>query len=325
MVLTALPDPFRLAVLPTPLVRARGLEHALGAGPIWVKRDDLTGFAAAGNKARPLEYLLGDALARCADVLVATGAAGSNFCAAAAVAARVAGLDCALLHPGSEPATPPLTVRLSRAAGATLTFDPSLARAGLDDAVQQHADRLRVGGSRPYAVPRGGATALGAVGFARAAHELAAQCAELGLERCTVVLPTGSGGSQAGLVAGCADEGLPLRVVGASVSRPVAAMRARVLELACACARLLGTPQPREADVDVRDAIGDGFGHPSAADRHSALIALTSEGLLLDDTYTAKAMTVLRELVGEQHDPIVFWHTSAGVKLGAHLTGDRQP
>ena len=86
-----------LACLPTPLVPAPRLAEILGSGPLWIKRDDLTGFAVAGNKARALEYLLGDALDNGCDVLVAAGSVSSNFCAAAAVAARRCGLDCELL------------------------------------------------------------------------------------------------------------------------------------------------------------------------------------------------------------------------------------
>ncbi len=96
---------FRLAALPTPLIRAPGLAEVLGAGELYVKRDDLTGFAFAGNKARPLEFLLAAALADGADTLVTGGAPGSNFCAAAAAAARRAGLRCELVIAG--PPRPP--------------------------------------------------------------------------------------------------------------------------------------------------------------------------------------------------------------------------
>lgn len=317
----ALPDRLPLAILPTPLVRATGLERALGAGPIWLKRDDLTGLGVAGNKARPLEFLLGDALAHGADVFVATGAPGSNFCAAAAVAARVAGLDCVVLHPGAEPAQPPTTMRLSRTAGATLRFDPSLTREDLDTAVHHLASELRAQGRRPFAVPRGGATAVGAVGFAMAAAELGTQCAERGIGPCTVVLPTGSGATHAGLLAGCVGNGLATRVVGASVSRPVEQMSATVLALAQDCARLLGTPPPYAADVHLQDAVGDGFGVASAADRDSAALALAHAGLLLDDTYTAKAMTLLRSLAADRPGPFVFWHTG-GVPSALSALGE---
>lgn len=305
----SLPDRFSLAILPTPLIRASRLERAIDAGPVWVKRDDLTGMAIAGNKARPLEFLLGDALAQGCDTFVATGSARSNFCASAAVAARLAGLRCVILHPGGEPSPAPTTVQLSRATGASLHFMPSLEREDLDLEVRLLAEQLRLEGLRPYAVPRGGATSVGVVGFALAASELADQCIERGIESCTVVVPTGSGATQAGLLLGSFDSDLPIRVVGASVSRPIEEMRETVLALARAGARTLGTPPPKAADVDLRDAVGPGFGLPSNEDRASADLGLRSEGLLLDPTYTAKAMTVLRALITERPGPFVFWHT----------------
>ena len=300
----------RLATLPTPLHRAARLEQALGAGPLYVKRDDLTGFAVAGNKARPLEFLLGAALTQDCDVLVAAGSPSSNFCAAAAVAARVAGLDCELLFPGPPPTAPSVNVELARAAGARLWFDAVPTREGLDDAVLRHADVLRDAGRRPYPLPRGGATAVGALGYAHAAAELDEQCRAAGFTPRTVVVPTGSGGTQAGIVAGQAAFGLPWRVVGASVSRPASSVKDRILVLAKDCAAMIGPDQPTEADVDVRDCRGAGFGVAGAADRATAAMALRTEGLLLDDYYGAKAMTLLRNLLaGGASTPAVYWHT----------------
>jgi D-cysteine desulfhydrase len=299
----------RLATLPTPLVRAPGLERALGAGPIYLKRDDLTGFGIAGNKTRALEFLVGAARAAGADVLVAAGSPTSNFCAAAAMAASTAGLDCDLLFPGAPPAGA-VNVELARASGARLLFHAAATRDQLDDAVRGHADALRDCGRRPYAVPRGGATEVGAVGYALAARELAQQCDEAAVELRTVVVATGSGCTQAGLVAGQVGFGLPWRVVAASVSRPVDATRELVLSLSRACAQRLGLPAPGPGDVDVRDLRGPGFGVPSATDRESALIALRHEGLLLDHTYTAKALSLLRALLTDASTaPVAFLHT----------------
>jgi D-cysteine desulfhydrase len=299
-----------LAVLPTPLVRAPGLERVLDCGPIYVKRDDLTGFGVSGNKARPLEFLIGDALAQGADVLVAAGAPSSNFCAAAALAARIVGLDCHLLFPGPPPTTSSANVELARAAGARLCFDVVATRGELDAAVVAHAESLRSLGRRPYAVPRGGATAVGATGFACAAREIAEQCGGIGITPEVVVVATGSGGTQAGLVAGKVGFDLPWQVVGASVSRPADDMADLVLKLSRDCADGLGLARPGAADIDVRDLIGPGFGMASTEDRHSARLALHHEGLLLDEFYGAKAMTLLRRLLEAGcPTPVVFWHT----------------
>jgi D-cysteine desulfhydrase len=292
------------------LTRAPRLERALDAPPIWVKRDELIGFATAGTKARALEFLIADAQASGADRVVVTGSPSSNFCAVAALAAAAAGLGCDVLYSGAAPAPRPLTVRLATAAGARLCFDPSLGREELDATVIAYAAELTSSGTRAYPVPRGGATAVGALGCAYAARELAVQCAEQHLHPAAVVVATGSGGTHAGLVVGQVWFGLSMRVIGASVSRPVDQARAHVLAVAQRCACLVGTTQPRPSDVDIRDTVGPGFGVASDDDRRSAEMALNYEGLLLDDTYTAKAMTLLRQLVRAGIDgPIVFWNT----------------
>ncbi len=307
-----------LAALPTPLLHARGLESVLDAGPLYIKRDDLTGLGVAGNKARALEFLIGAAIADASDVFVAVGSPSSNFCAAAAMAARVAGMDCDLLFPGKAPSVPSVNVELARAAGARLHFDAVATRDELDDAVLEHADVLRAEGRRPYAVPRGGATPVGGLGYAYAAQELTGQCDRAGIAPRTVVVATGSGGTQAGLIAGQVGFGLPWRVIGASVSRPVEGVADHILRTARACAAAIGPGQPTANDIDVRDSRGAGFGLASADDRVSSRLALEHEGLLLDDCYGAKAMTLFRALLAAgAPTPAVFWHTGG---LAAALT-----
>ena len=176
------PPRINLVALPTPLERMHRLEAVLQAGPLYVKRDDLTGFGVAGNKARALEYLMGAALDGGADVLVAAGSPSSNFCAAAALAAATVGLDCDLLFPGTPPTTPSVNVELARATGARLLFGVVGTREELDDAVLDHANALRAEGRRPYPLPRGGATPVGAIGYVYAARELAEQCDRAGIQ-----------------------------------------------------------------------------------------------------------------------------------------------
>jgi len=301
---------FPLAVLPTPLRRAPRLEEALGAPPIWVKRDDLVGFALAGNKARKLELLVADALGRSCDVLLTGGGPGSNHCQATAAAARVAGLGCRLVLYGDEPASSPANLRLSRAFGAQVSFTGDPERSSVDPVLESLTQDVRAGGQTPYAIPRGGATALGAAGYAFAAEELAAQLSEESVEPAAIVVANGSSGTQAGLVAGASALGMPWRIVGASTSRPPEESRRRVLELATGCAALLEVPPPTPDRVEVQDARGPGYGRPSPEAVEATALAARTEGLLLDPVFTAKAMATLMRLVREGLDgPVVFVHT----------------
>lgn len=314
----------RLAVLPTPLVEEPRLARALGLRSLHVKRDDLTGFAVAGNKARQLEQLLAEACDQGADTLVTGGTAGSNFVQAAAAGAAWAGLSCSLVlagPPQAADAHPNLAAALAWGAQVHWTGDPD--RAGVDPALGRLASRLAGRGRHPYVVPRGGANATGATGYRLAVDELVAQLhAELAAGPApVVVVSTGSGGTQAGLVAGAVAHDRPFRVVGASVSRGPEEVAGRVLALAAEVAGRRGEPAPSTCDVRLLDARGPGHGLAGPEGDVAADLALRTAGLVLDPVYTAKALAALPAAAGNA--PAVFWHTGglldavAGLLAGA--------
>ena len=292
-----------LALLPTPLVDAPRLAEALGVTSLLVKRDDLAGFAVAGNKARQLELLLAEA--GDADVLVTGGTAGSNFVQATAAAAIFAGLHCVLVlagPPQRRDAHPNLAAATAWGAEVRWTDDPD--RGSVDAGIDRAAAELTAQGHRPYAVPRGGANATGATGYRLAVDELVGQLARA---RPTVVVATGAGGTLAGLVAGVVAHGRQLRVIGASVSRPAEEVAARVLFLARQVAERRGEELPTDTDVQVVDARGPGHGIAMPAGNLAAATALRTAGLVLDPVYTAKALAILPSVVGG--GPALFWHT----------------
>ena len=317
----SLPPRTRLAVLPTPLVPAPRLADALGLGDLYIKRDDLTGFAFAGNKARPLEFLVAGAVSEGADTLLTGGAPGSNFCAATAAAAQREGLACHLVLAG-DPAPPGPALSLALAWGATVTWTHDADRASVDRGLPQAAQALAGRGRRPYLIPRGGATALGAAGYFLAASELAGQLADHGVRAARVVVAVGSGGTLAGLTAGTAALGRPWTLAGASVSRPAAEMSRRVLGLAAECLALLAPGSGvvvTGADVEIADLRGPGHGLPSAEGAAAAAQAVRTEGLMTDPVYTAKALS----LVARQQaaGPVVFWHTGGMLDVVAAARG----
>ena len=297
-----------LANLPTPLVRATRLERALRCPPLYIKRDDLTGFALGGNKVRKFEYLLGQARHEDCAVLVTGGGPGSNHCMTAAAAARVADMECVLVLYGTPPRHPSPTLALSRQFAARVRFTGEDDRASVDRRLTVVADEFERQGRRPYVIPRGGASPVGSMAYAQALDEITAQLARQQIEPEVMLVATGSCGTQAGLLAGTIAGNLPWRVVGASVSRPVDECVTRIETLTRACADWLGTRHPRADEVIVMDARGPGFGRVSEPGERLARLAAETEGILLDPVYTAKALARLPEL----HDvtgPIVFWHT----------------
>jgi len=297
-------------------VPAPRLAAALGlAGRLLVKRDDLTGFAVAGNKARPLEVLLADARAARATVLVTGGAAGSNFVAAATAAAAYAGLPAVVVCAGTEPEREHPNLAATRYWGARVLFTGDPDRGSVDSGIEQAVARLAASGERPYPIPRGGATARAAAGFHWAAAELAAQLAATGVKGAPVVVLTaaGSGGTLAGLLSGTVALGRPWRLAGVAVSRPPGETRQRVMDMAAGCARQFGTQPPGPDDLQVADGRGPGHGEASAAGRLAANLALRNAGLVLDPVYTAKALAALPQVlgpaVGDPSQVTVFWHT----------------
>ena len=326
---------FELAALPTPLHETPRLAKAIGLhGRLLVKRDDLTGFAVAGNKARPLEFLVAEALERGADVLVTGGAPASNYCQAAAAAAAFAGLDCVLVYAGSPGRVAGVSGGHPNCAAAShwgaetrWTGDPD--RASVDAGIERVADELSRAGRTPFTTPRGGASAVGTLGFHLAARELHDQLAGPAI----VVVAAGSGGTIAGLVSGAAALGRDLRIRGASVSRPPDETRERVLRLACAGSDLLGTRPPAATDVVIEDARGAGHGIPSAEGERAAAIALRTAGLVLDPVYTAKALGALPRILGEQREDPAPDHcflayrgaARCGRRMGANMTHDGLP
>ena len=307
---------------PTPLVRTTRLEERLGRGPLLVKRDDLSGFAVAGSKTRPLEYLLAGAVADGYDTLVVGGVATSNFCQGAAVAARTAGLDCHIVLPGEPPAPAAANLAVALACGARISFSGG-PRAELDGRIGERAAELNRAGRSAVAVPRGGASALGCLGFARAARELSDQLAALGHDQARVVLAVGSGASIAGLAVGAGLIDAGWTITGVSVSRPLPALSSHVRALVDGCAGLLGGTGRDAVAPSLLQAPGGLHGEPksSTADEHAAaLLALESEGLLLDADYTAPAFAIALRQLEQEGPPVVFWHTGGLVAaIGAFL------
>jgi D-cysteine desulfhydrase len=309
----------RLAALPTPVVPAPRLSDRLGV-EVWVKRDDLTGVGLGGNKARKLEFLLGDPQAKGADALITGGGPGSNHIQITAAATAGLGIDCHLVLYGKAPDDEPINLAVARRLGAQVVFTDDPDRSSVDAGIEATAAELRSKGRRPYLVGRGGATPVGCLGYVEAAFELDAQLEDLGLQPSHLFLATGSCGTHAGLVLGQALTNAPWQLVGATVSRSVTECVERIGGLARQAANSVGA-ELNEPTIDVRDAIGPGYGKASREGREAAKIAASTEGLLLDPVFTAKAMWVLvtEARAGLLPGPVVFLHTGG---TGGLMGGD---
>jgi len=308
-----------LASTPTALQETPRLAHALGVDRLLVKRDDNTGLALGGNKARKLEYLVADAVAGGADVLVTVGGPQSNHCRATAAAARVAGLEAQLVFTGPAIEAVQGNLVLDQLLGATWTFaSPGQPAA---ERMAELAAQLRAAGRRPYVIPSGGSNGIGALGYVRGAFELAAQLAERGLRPGYVVCAAGSCGTLAGLTLGLALSGSEAQVVGVSVSTSLSDRVARTREVMAESCSHLGIDLPDAAPLIWDQYVGAGYGMPTDLSRRALDMAAHTEGLILDPVYTAKAFG---GLIGEveagrvrRDDLAVFIHTGGTPALFA--------
>jgi D-cysteine desulfhydrase family pyridoxal phosphate-dependent enzyme len=299
--------PFPLAVTPTPLQPMDRLGHALGMAPgqLLVKRDDLTGLAGGGNKARKLGFLVGDALAAGCDTLITGGAAQSNHVRMTAAAARAAGLHCTAVLGGEAPAVDEGNLVLDRLLGLDIVWVGAYDGFQIEQEIAETAMRLRAEGRNPYEIPLGGASPVGTLGYVEAADELCHQLPGGAI----VYTATGTGGTQAGLVVGF---GHHERVRGVDVGA-LDDVEARIGTLVPGVASLAGRSLPQGRVHLDREHVGPGYGARTDGAREALELCARLEGIILDPVYSAKAMAAL---ITDQRagripagQTIVFLHT----------------
>ncbi len=313
----------RLCSWPTPLEECPRLSATLGGPHLWVKRDDLTGLGLGGNKVRKLEYLLGDAIHRGADTIITTGALQSNHARLTAAACRRLGLDVVLVLGGPKPEPPAQgNFLLDRLFGARIVRVPDDEDETINPAMEEVARELEVKGLHPYIVPMGGSNAVGALGYVAAALEIAGQAQAEGISFDHLFVTTGSGGTQAGLVAGAALYLPGTQVHGVAISETAEAKARKVDRQVLALAAHLGLRSPAMPPALVHGGyVGEGYAIPTKAGWEAILAAARTEGLVLDPVYTGKALSGLAGLIREGALPatskVLFVHTGGSPGLMA--------
>jgi L-cysteate sulfo-lyase len=316
-----------LAHLPTPLEPLDRLSKRLGGPNLWIKRDDCTGLALGGNKTRKLEFLIADALGKDADTIITAGGIQSNHVRQTAAAAAKYNLDCHLVLNRNVPRDDPHyavtgNIQLDRLLGATVHIHP----AGSDRTLEMTklAGGLISDDRRPYIIPLGGSNPLGALGYAAAAAELAAQADALDLRIDHLVHACSSGGTQAGLVAGFHAGANAIKVIGVDIGNEAAVVRATTLALADACAAMIAPVNGSLAAlVEVAEGHGgEAYGLPTAQMQAAVELVARLEGIVLDPVYTGKAMAGLIAMIEAGRfgpkDNVVFLHSGGAPGLFAY-------
>ncbi len=327
MSLTAFPK-VSLGHFPTPIEPMTRLGEALGGYQLFIKRDDCTGLATGGNKTRKLEYLLGDAQAQGATVLLTAGGLQSNHARQTAAAAARTGLKCELFLE-EVPGTPEQNyhdngnILLDSLLGATIHHHE--ADAPLMRNMLARAATLKEQGEVPYIIPVGGSNGIGALGYVACALEIVQQACDMNLHFDAVVVGSGSAGTQAGLQAGFALAEVDIPVIGINVSTDEQSQKQKVKAVLEECYPLLNlAPLPDTAIQCLDSYFYPSYGVPNDKTLEAIKLLAQTEGLLLDPVYTGKAMAGLLDLIGQKklgrQQNILFLHTGGQTGLFAYTS-----
>ncbi|MGJ9459553.1 D-cysteine desulfhydrase [Oceanobacillus sp. CF4.6] len=311
----------------TPIEKLNRLSEGLEGPSIYLKRDDLLGLAAGGNKTRKLEFLVADALDKGADTLITAGGIQSNHCRLTLAAAIKENMKCILvLEEGISNIEDPDfngNFFLYHLLGAeNVIVVPN----GVDlmAEMQRKADELTEQGRKPYVIPVGGSNVVGATGYAACAQEIMTQSFEQGLKIDAVVCVSGSGGMHAGLIAGLYGNQTGIPVIGINVSRGKSEQEEKVSQLVKDTADHIGISNniPDEAILCFDEYMGPGYALPTPEMVEAVQVFAREEGVLLDPVYTGKAAAGLIDLIKQgyfrKEDNILFVHSGGSPALYAN-------
>ncbi|MFD9889923.1 1-aminocyclopropane-1-carboxylate deaminase [Amycolatopsis sp. NPDC059027] len=314
---------FPLLFGPSPVHPLERLTARLGGASIWAKREDVnSGIAFGGNKTRKLEFLVADALATGADTLISIGGVQSNHTRQVAAAAARAGLKAVLVQESWVDWHDPLydrvgNIQLSRILGADVRLVDAEFGIGFKESWENAVAEVEAAGGRPYPIPAGASDhRLGGLGFANWLVELQRQEAELGIFFDTIVVASGTGSTQAGMIAGAALDDRPRRILGIDITAKPAETRDAVTRIARNTAELIGARTIEDADVLLDERYHAGvYGIPDESTVDAIRTLARLEGVITDPVYEGKSMAGLIDLVRTGEIP-----RDANV-LYAHLGG----
>lgn len=318
-----------LVAAPTPLEAEPNLSTALGGPQILVKRDDLTGLVFGGNKVRELEFFVGDALAKGADIFVAGGGVGqSNHARQCAAAALRAGIHpVVVLRHGPTGTAPTGNLLITRLLGADIhwtTDDPEIRdRGAMATTMDRIAQEYREQGYHPY-VLYSSVHPLGALGYVECALELAEQIGNMANTGTEVsIYVTSMGVTHVGLALGLALLGIPWKITGVGWRPLMEGLPEQLSTLADQTAELLCVNNPLSpADFTTLDFGGPVYGVPGPDALEALVLCARTDALLLDPAYTAKGMAGLisqiRNGTENESATVVFVHTGGLPALFAY-------
>ncbi len=299
---------------PTRIEFLKSVTAHLNGPKIYMKRDDLIGEALGGNKVRKLEYLLADALAKNADIIMTTGGPQSNHCRITAGICAKLGLKCVLVIGGAGKYEYEGNLLLDRIFGAEVVFSGTRDFDAIPAIMEELAESYRKQGRRPYIIPLGGANGIGALGYLEAYLEIQEQMKAAKIQFSSITVANGSGGTQAGLETGKLLAGGEAEIIGISVLFKKAKISNIVFKDIYEALDVLGISGKKPGGINVFDEyIGKGYAIPTPLTLEAIKLIGSTEGIVLDPVYTGKAFGGLMDLIEKKKfskkDNVLFIHT----------------
>lgn len=309
-----------IAPLDTPVDRCERLRQAVPGMPeVYVKHDEYIGSLVWGNKMRKLEYCYAEALRMGADTILTCGGIQSNHARITAQTAGRFGFEVVLVLNGVIPAKPTANLLINRKMGVSIHYVGSRQERSVKMQVVQ--EELEKSGKKVYPIPLGASDEIGSLGFVKAMEELNRQEKTMAIPFDYIFHSSSSGGTQAGLEVGKRLFGVKAQIIGVSADNSVSEIREEVMLAAGPVQERLKMKTkilPEEIVVET-GFIGPGYGIPSEESLEAEKIFTHTEGILLDQTYTAKAAAALisyaRKGFFKESDRVLFWHTGGLINL----------
>lgn len=293
-----------LGIWPTPLQELSRMGGRVSHHKLFIKRDDLTGLGQGGNKTRSLEFLLGDALRKGADVILTAGRSQSNLCSLTAAACCKAGIECVLVHNDDPPDSPEGNMILNRIFGAESVFVGKVDEEQRTGKMEAIARELETRGRKPYIIYNGTSTPLGALGYVSAAFELYGQIRSQSLDVRHVAIVGAMGGTASGFVLGTALLGHPFHVHVISVEYPKPVLHRLMAELISGAAEMIKEVEglqplapPEEVMTVYDDHLGEGYAIPTPLSKRTWYELARTEGILSEHVYTSKCLGGFLDLI----------------------------
>ncbi|MBL4819614.1 MAG: D-cysteine desulfhydrase family protein [Gammaproteobacteria bacterium] len=285
------PPKLQLAQTPTPLTPLERFSKQFDDLTIWVKHDELTGMEVSGNKIRKLEFSIAQALEDGCDTLITCGGVQSNHCRATAILGARLGLKVRLILRGEKPDVADGNLMLDYLAGAEISYLPVKQWSTHPDVGAQLQKQYLAEGHKACFIPVGASDEIGIWGYIAACAELKQDFENLGLEPDYIVVATGSGGTQGGLIAGRALMGLKARILAFNVCDDAGYFERKIRGDLTLWRKRYGIElDVRELEIDTAEGyVGPGYALAGPEVFATITELARCEALFLDPVYTGKA------------------------------------